>query len=111
MVAAADIRAIETTGYAKLKAPDTFGKAPKLDWIAISALVIDRQYQREITKLGRKNIRHIAENFHWSMFTTVMVAPIGGGKYAIVDGQHRTTAAALVGIEKVPCQMVDALRG
>lgn len=109
--ATSDIRAIETAGYAKLKVPASFGKTPKLEWIAIKSLVVDQQYQREITPVGRKNIRHIAENFNWSMFTTVMVAPIGGSRYAIVDGQHRTTAAALCGIEKVPCEVIEAVRG
>lgn len=106
-----DLRAIETQGYAKLKVPPSFGKVPKLEWISIASLVVDQQYQREITLVGRKNIRHIAENFNWSMFTTVMVAPIGSGRYAIVDGQHRTTAAALCGIERVPCEVIDAVRG
>lgn len=39
-----------------------------------------------------------------------MVAPVEGGFYAIVDGQHRTTAAMLRGIERVPCQIVQADR-
>jgi hypothetical protein len=104
-------RCIETKGYAKLSLPLTFGKVPRLEWLSISALVIDPEYQREISSLGRKNIRHIAEHFCWSMFGTVMVAAIGSSRFAIVDGQHRTTAAALCGIEKVPCQIVDALRG
>jgi hypothetical protein len=33
-----------------------------------------------------------------------------GGLFAIVDGQHRTTAAILRGHEKVPCQVVQADR-
>jgi hypothetical protein len=45
------------------------------------------------------------------MFGTVMVAALDDGRYAVMDGQHRTTAAALCGIEKVPCQVVEALRG
>jgi hypothetical protein len=104
-------RSIETKGYAKLAVPATFGRIPKLEWLSISSLVVDPEYQREISSLGRKNIRHIAEHFNWPMFGTVMVAAIGGSRFAIVDGQHRTTAAALCGIEKVPCQIVEALRG
>jgi hypothetical protein len=106
-----DLRTIETQGYAKLKIPASFGKVPRLEWISIASLVVDQQYQREITNVGRKNIRLIAESFNWSMFTAVMVAPIGGSRYAIVDGQHRTTAAALCGIEKVPCEVIEAVRG
>ncbi|WP_439399013.1 DUF6551 family protein [Bradyrhizobium sp. PMVTL-01] len=105
------LRPIETKGYAKLAIPATFGLPPKLEWLPIAALVVDPEYQREISNVGRKNIRHIAENFCWSMFSPVMVSAIGGGKYAIVDGQHRSTAAALCGIEKVPCYVVEAPRG
>lgn len=104
-------RRIETAGFAKLNVPSTFGRPPRLEWLSITALVVDPEYQREISNLGRKNIRHIAEHFNWSMFGTVMVAAIGGDRYAIVDGQHRTTAAALCGLEKVPCQIVEAPRG
>lgn len=104
-------RSIETRGYAKLAIPSTFGKVPRLEWLSISSLFIDPEYQREISNLGRKNIRHIAEHFNWSMFGTVMVAAIGGSRFAIVDGQHRNTAASLCGIEKVPCQIVEAVRG
>lgn len=104
-------RLIETKGYAKLSVPKTFGKVPRLEWLSIQQLVVDPEYQREISYVGRKNIRKIAENFSWSMFGTVMVAGIGSDRYAIVDGQHRATAAALCGVEKVPCQIVEALRG
>ena len=30
------------------------------------------------------------------------------GKFAIIDGQHRTTSAAISGVECVPCQIVIA---
>ena len=40
----------------------------------------------------------------------VVVSPVEGGKFAIIDGQHRTTSAALVGFESVPCQIVIAAR-
>ena len=34
--------------------------------------------------------------------------PCRGGVYAVIDGQHRTTAAAACGIESVPCQIIQA---
>jgi len=86
------------------------GPAPMLDWIAIDKLVVDPTYQREIGKRGRFNVRHIAEHFEWSKFAPVIVAPIEGGLYAIVDGQHRSTAAALRGFKVDPCQVVQADR-
>jgi len=51
-------RTIETKGYAKLAVPATFGKLPKLEWLSIGSLIVDPEYQREISSLGRKNIRH-----------------------------------------------------
>lgn len=86
------------------------GPAPQLLWIEIKNLVVDRTYQRDIGKRGAANIRHIAENFDWSKFAPVIVAPVEGGLYAVVDGQHRTTAAQLRKLEKVPCQVVQADR-
>jgi len=37
-----------------------------------------------------------------------VVAIAGKEKFVVVDGQHRVTAAALRGIEKVPCQLIVA---
>jgi len=79
-----------------------------LQWIGISELVIDPSYQRPIVGQGRKNVDRIARAFSWSCFAPVVVSPLEGGKFAIIDGQHRTTAAALLGFETVPCQVVIA---
>ncbi|WP_420578805.1 ParB N-terminal domain-containing protein [Oceaniradius stylonematis] len=83
------------------------GAAPILDWLRIDALVVDERYQRDLLPGNWKAIRRIAEQFRWSHFSPVFVAPAEGGKYAIIDGQHRTHAAALCGIERVPCQIVQ----
>lgn len=104
-------RFIETASYAKLTPPSSLGRPMKLEWLSIKQLVVDPEYQREITFVGRKNIRKIVEQFNWSMFTPIMVAGVGSNKYAIVDGQHRVTAAALCGIDRVPCAIIEALRG
>jgi hypothetical protein len=81
-----------------------------LQWVKIADLVVDPSYQRPIFGEGRRNVDRIARNFRWSYFAPVVVSPVEGGKFAIIDGQHRTTAAALVGIESVPCQVVIAGR-
>lgn len=101
------LRTIETADYASIVVPDSFGRPPKLQYLSISDLVIDVEYQREITPQGRKNVRRIAAEFDWSMFAPVVVAPAGSDRFAIVDGQHRTTAAKLCGIDKVPCAIID----
>lgn len=84
------------------------GPAPMLDWLDPAKFVVDPCYQREVGKKGRANIRRIAQAFCWSKFAPVIVSPVEGGLFAIVDGQHRTTAAILCGIDKVPCQIVRA---
>lgn len=81
-----------------------------LQWLRIEDMVVDPAYQRPIVGQGRRNVLRIAEAFSWACFSPVVVAPIEGGKFAIIDGQHRTTAAALVGFESVPCQIVIAAR-
>jgi hypothetical protein len=88
------------------EAPDA-GAAPILQWIKISNLVVDDTYQRELKRENWSAIRRIAERFRWSRFSTVFVAPVEGGRFAIIDAQHRTHAAALCGFEEVPCQIVQ----
>lgn len=110
----AEFRLIDVASFAalrKLLSKDrSLGRPPKLEWIKISDLVVDPRYQRDIQGAGRKNITRIAKEFDWSKFAPVIVAPVGGSRYAIVDGQHRVTAAGLCGLELVPCQVIDADR-
>lgn len=82
------------------------GKPGKLVWLALSDLVIDRSYQRDVLKTGKGTIRAILEAFSWAEFDPVVCAPAEGmpGKYAIIDGQHRATAALMhPDIDSVPC--------
>lgn len=83
------------------------GQEPSLRWIEIGSLLIDPAYQREIGRTGLKNIVRIAKEFEWARFSTVIVAPQGKDQFVIVDGQHRTTAAAMRGHKKVPCQIIS----
>ncbi|WP_199085435.1 DUF6551 family protein [Bosea sp. ASV33] len=85
------------------------GPAPQTQWIELDFLRIDDRYQRPIGKRGKMQIRRIAERFRWSRFAPVIVAPIEGGLYAVIDGQHRCHAARLRSIKSVPCMisMVD----
>lgn len=92
------------------QSPFSPGPAPMLTWIPVEKFVVDDTYQREVGRRGRSNVQHIAENFDWSKFAPVIVAPVEGGLYAIVDGQHRTTAAILRGLDQVPCEVVQADR-
>jgi hypothetical protein len=103
------VRPISTEGYEKPESVAA-GAVPMLQWLKIADLVVDSAYQRPITGKGRLNVDQIARSFSWSCFSPVVVSPVEGGKFAIIDGQHRTTAAAILGIECVPCQIVIAAR-
>jgi hypothetical protein len=84
------------------------GAAPMLQWVKIEDLVVDDRYQRPIVGAGLSNVGRIVRGFRWSKFAPVIVAPVAGGQFAIIDGQHRATAAAILGFESVPAQIVTA---
>lgn len=85
------------------------GKPGKLSWIKVADLVVDRSYQRQIMEAGRRNIRRIAEGFRWELFAPLVVAPRDGGKFAVLDGQHRANAAIARGdINTLPCLVIEA---
>lgn len=83
------------------------GVPPILQWIEVDQLVIDDRYQRPLERANWTAIRKIARDFSWSKFSPVFVAPVEGGLFAIIDGQHRTHAAAACGFKTVPCQIVQ----
>ena len=80
--------------------------APQLVWAPIEDLVIDRTYQRDISGAGRRLISEIAAAFDWARCAPILLAALPGGKFAIVDGQHRAHAARLCGIEALPAMVV-----
>lgn len=92
--------------YTPPTSPMRDGPVPSLSWIDIGLLVIDKSYQRNVSRAGSINIQRIADQFEWSKFSPVIVAPVEGGLFSIIDGQHRATAALLRGIEKLPCETV-----
>src|SRR5260221_13175048 len=101
------MRTISTEGFEKPEST-AVGAAPMLQWLKITDLVVDPAYQRPIVGKGRLNVDRIARAFSWSCFTAVVVSPVERGKFAIIDCQHRTTSAAILGFESVPCQLVIA---
>lgn len=86
------------------------GPAPMLQWIRIDQLVVDDSYQRPLGRSNWAAIQKIAANFLWSRFQPLLVAPIEGGKFAVIDGQHRAHAALLCGIREVPAVAVQVGR-
>jgi hypothetical protein len=85
------------------------GERGELKWIPIQQICIDPVYQRDVGAPGRKNIKQIVENFHWSLFSPVIVARRGPELYAAIDGQHRAIATLTHGgIKEVPCWVIRA---
>lgn len=103
------MRPISTAGLCAPKKSEVApGGAPELKWIAVADLVVDDAYQRPITRAGQRNIQKIAANFRWACFAPVICARREDGRFAIVDGQHRATAAMLAGVSKIPCLVITA---
>ncbi|MBZ9873108.1 ParB/RepB/Spo0J family partition protein [Mesorhizobium sp. BR1-1-9] len=82
------------------------GQIGSLQTISISKLFVDGVYQRAVSVGSVKNIKRICAKFDWAKFLPVIVAK-DGETYCIVDGQHRTTAAATIGIQAVPCYVLS----
>lgn len=80
--------------------------APRLDWVRIADLVIDDRYQRPLGRESWRHIQRIAAEFSWAQFQSLLVAPLPGGKLALVDGQHRAHAALICGFDTVPAMIV-----
>lgn len=83
------------------------GDRAELCLLPLDKLVVDETYQRAIGKQGRPNVLRILANFDWRKFAPVVVTPVGDGMYAIIDGQHRATAALMhPAIDMVPCMII-----
>lgn len=100
------LKPVALSGLPAKADPSTMGKPPRLEWLAIADLVINDDYQREISAKGLAHIQAIARHFSWSKFSPVIVAK-RGKVYEIVDGQHSTIAALSVGHKRVPACIVD----
>lgn len=91
---------------AKLAGP---GPKPRLGWLKLADLRVDSRYQRNVKKEGRAGVNRMAKDFSWRRFTPLVVAPIDGSSFAVVDGQHRLLAARKRGdIPELPCYIIDA---
>jgi hypothetical protein len=97
-------REIDVSPFAHLPlAPHRVGTKPDLRWLKVDSLIVDDGYRRPIGRAGIADVRCIAAEFRWEKFFVVVVAPTSDGRFAIIDGQRRVTAAAVRGIQEVPC--------
>lgn len=103
------IRKLDISDFPKIDIK--LGPEPELGFVPIDKLIIDDSYQRHIEKRGLKNILKIAANFDWAKFSPLMVSKRPDGLFAIIDGQHRSHAAALIGATRVPALISDLTAG
>jgi hypothetical protein len=89
----------------RLKVNPPLGSPPTLEWRAVSELLIDPSYQREIsTGPSQTLIRRIAMFWDWGLCQPLAVSRRPDGRLTIVDGQHRASAAKVRGdIPHLPC--------
>lgn len=82
------------------------GEVPDIDWLDPELLDVDEAYQR---RADQARIDKMVEWFDWRSFGALVVAPRDGGRYAVVDGQHRALAAkAHPMVRLVPCVIIRA---
>lgn len=81
---------------------------PTFDRVRPGDLLIEAEYQRNLTKRSITLIRKIAEGFCWLHIKPPVCAKGGDGKLCVVDGQHTAIAAASRGVDKIPVMIVEA---
>lgn len=91
------------------------GPPPRLEWLPVAELGVDRRYQREMGSANWAHVNRILREWTWLHYQPIVVAPRAGGatdggaRYVVVDGQHRLEAARKHPlIDTLPCYVVDA---
>lgn len=86
------------------------GPSPDITYLEPSKLVINEEYQRELSTASLRQIAKMATKWSWSSFKALSVAPTDDPEiFEVVDGQHTAIAAITNGnIEFLPCVIMDA---
>jgi hypothetical protein len=80
------------------------GQKPELQWVSIDLVDVDANYQREIKK---GLVDKILRRFSWSKFGAVVLSRQTGGRFTVVEGQHRWKAASLhPDVSEIPAVIV-----
>jgi hypothetical protein len=84
--------------------PPVLGTPPSIEWIAVSDLMVDGEYQRSIEgDSSRRLIASIAAHWDWRLCMPLAVSRRDDGRY-VIDGQHRLAAAKMrADIPHLPC--------
>lgn len=85
--------------------PMDVGRRPALEWVAINAIRVDHNYQRE---LKPARVQKILKDFSWRKFGAVVLARHDDGTFTVIDGQHRVAGArSHPKIDAVPAAVLD----
>lgn len=85
------------------------GAKPRVVWLDLALLTVDRTYQRDINQKGAAHVTRILQAFNWNRYQPIVVSERDDGTYAVIDGQHRLEAAKRHPlIDSLPCYIIDA---
>jgi hypothetical protein len=85
------------------------GVRPRVVWLDLGLLTVDRRYQRDVGKAGLTHINAILREFNWNRYQPIVVSERADGTYAVIDGQHRLEAARKHPlVSELPCYIVAA---
>lgn len=68
------------------------GDKPDLQWVEVGSIDVDSNYQREIKPAL---VERILRGFTWAKFGALVLSRKDGGRFSVVEGQHRWKAASL----------------
>jgi hypothetical protein len=102
--AIADLRPIGKMQLPSRVAPAVIRQEPpQLRMVDPSTLLVEPAYQRDLSAASVRHIGRIVSGWDWSKFKPPVCADIGGGRLAIIDGQHTAISAACHGgIAQIP---------
>lgn len=66
------------------------GDKPELKWVALEAIMVDHNYQRELKPVL---VAKILRKFAWKKFGSVCLVEHLDGSFSVYEGQHRVAAA------------------
>lgn len=80
------------------------GAEPEMAWVPVDEIDVDGNYQRDIKP---KLVQKILRDFSWTKFGAIVLSRQEGGRFTVVEGQHRWKAASLhPDVDRVPAVVV-----
>lgn len=89
-------------GFAQAAVSEDPSETLEFLWLKPDQIVIDRSYQRRVSDAGKARIKRALKDFDWRKFGAISVVPVGDGRYACIDGQHRAVMAWAAGAAVIP---------